>query len=110
MKMAKLLAFLIALFISTGAYAKCDNCGTITDIKTVEIGPDGKCMLSKISMSPEQIENQLVRIHQRNPKLVVYIRADKSVAFDHVAAILNRLERNGIDQISIRTTPPARAR
>lgn len=80
------------------------------DIKTVEIGPDGKCMLSKISMSPEQIENQLVRIHQRNPKLVVYIRADKSVAFDHVAAILNRLERNGIDQISLRTTPPARPR
>ena len=80
------------------------------DIKTVEIGPLGETMLSRIKMSPEQIENQLVKIHQRNPKLVVYIRADKAVAFDHVAALLNRLERNGIDQVSIRTTPPARTR
>jgi biopolymer transport protein ExbD len=59
-------------------------------------------------MSLEQISNQLVFEHGRNPKLLVYIRADENGLYKYVAAILNRLERAGIDQVSLRTEPTAR--
>lgn len=41
MKMAKLLAFTIVLSISTSAYAKCDSCGSVTGVKTVEVKGEG---------------------------------------------------------------------
>ncbi len=41
MKMAKLLALVIALFAATGAHAKCDNCGSVTGVKTVEVKGEG---------------------------------------------------------------------
>ena len=37
MKLTKILLLAGAVFISQGALAKCDNCGTVTDMKTVQI-------------------------------------------------------------------------
>ncbi len=37
MKMTKILLLAGAMFISQAALAKCDNCGTVTDMKTVQI-------------------------------------------------------------------------
>ena len=41
MKIAKLLTLVIALFAATGAHAKCDNCGSVTGVKIVEIKGEG---------------------------------------------------------------------
>jgi|GraSoiStandDraft_55_1057291.scaffolds.fasta_scaffold80849_3 biopolymer transport protein ExbD len=78
------------------------------DIRTVEVSPRGEYMVGGRRMSLEQISNQLVFEHGRNPKLLVYIRADENGLYKYVAAILNRLERAGIDQVSLRTEPTAR--
>ncbi len=32
---------LVLSFAATGAYAKCDNCGSVTDIKTIQIKGEG---------------------------------------------------------------------
>lgn len=37
MEMAKILLLATALFAAQGAAAKCDNCGTVTDMKTVQV-------------------------------------------------------------------------
>lgn len=37
MKMTKILLLAAALFASNGAMAKCNNCGTVTDTKTVQV-------------------------------------------------------------------------
>ncbi len=37
MKFTKILLLAGAVFISQGAAAKCDNCGTVTDMKTVQV-------------------------------------------------------------------------
>jgi len=37
MKLTKILLLAGAVFISQGAFAKCDNCGTVTDMKTVQV-------------------------------------------------------------------------
>ena len=78
------------------------------DIRTVEVSPRGDYMVGGRRMSLDQISNQLVFEHGRNPKLLVYIRADENGLYKYVAAILNRLERAGIDQVSLRTEPTAR--
>ncbi len=76
------------------------------DVRTVEVSPKGTYMMNGRSMNLDQISKQLSTEHDRNPKILVYIRADESGPYKHVAAILNRLERAKIDQVSLRTDPP----
>jgi biopolymer transport protein ExbD len=73
------------------------------DIRTVEISPQGVYMLGRNPRSPDQIEAELRKAFQANPRLLVYLRADENCLHKQVAEILRRLERIGIDRISIRT-------
>ncbi|MEP7156853.1 MAG: glycine zipper 2TM domain-containing protein [Betaproteobacteria bacterium] len=41
MKMTKILLLAATLFAANGAMAKCDNCGSVTDMKTVQIKGQG---------------------------------------------------------------------
>ena len=41
MKMIKILALAIALFAANVAFAKCDNCGSVTGVKTIEVKGEG---------------------------------------------------------------------
>jgi biopolymer transport protein ExbD len=75
------------------------------DIRTVEVNPYGQYMMNKQWQTLEQISGALIGEYRRNPKLLVYIRADETGPFKHVAAILYQLERGGVSQVSIRTTP-----
>src|SRR5215469_2801023 len=47
------------------------------DIRTVEINSKGEYMLERQKMSLDQIEKNLIKDHNANPNLVVYIRADE---------------------------------
>ncbi len=76
-----------------------------SDIKTVDISPQGNYLLSSRPMSLKQLERELVDAHHANPRMVVYIRYDESGPYKHLAALLNRLEVRNITQISLRTTP-----
>ena len=73
------------------------------DIQTIEISPQGRYMLGKLLMTPDQIEAALKQAFHKNPRLLVYLRADENCLHKQVAEILKRLERIGIDRISIRT-------
>jgi len=76
------------------------------DIQTVEVSPQGVYMLGRTVTSLDDIERRLVYAFRTNPDLLVYIRADGEGAFKHVAAILDRCERNGISRVSLRTETP----
>ena len=75
------------------------------DLRTVEIDARGNFMLNRRRMLPQQIEQELLRVYQSNPNLVVYIRADKNGRIEPFAEIINRCIRNGITKISFRTEP-----
>ena len=45
---------------------------------------------------------------RRNARLVVDIRGDENAAYKHVAAIFDRLERAGVENVALRTQPPRR--
>jgi biopolymer transport protein ExbD len=75
------------------------------DVKTVEVNTQGQYMLGGRNLSLDEISSFLISEHRRNPKMLVYIRAHEDGPYKHVAAVLNRLELAGIDQVSLRTTP-----
>lgn len=78
------------------------------DIRTVEISPQGVYKYGRHVMRLEQIEAQLAQDFRFNPNLVVYIRADENGAYKHVAAMIDRCQRNGITRFSLRTEPVKR--
>ena len=78
------------------------------NIRTVEVDARGSYMMAKRPMTLDQIIFSLNYDRSKNPQILVYIRADETGPYRHVAAILNRLEAAGIDQVSLRTEPPGR--
>lgn len=74
-----------------------------SDIQIVEVSPQGTYMLNGKRQDLDQIEGILVKTSQQNPNMVVHIRADEDGPYKLVAGILNRLERNGITRVSLRT-------
>jgi len=75
------------------------------DVKTIEIDPRGQLMIGGKPTDLNQIGATLAAEHKRNPKLIVYIRADENAITKHLAGVLNKVELAGIDQVSVRTTP-----
>ena len=78
------------------------------NVRTVEVDLVGNYMMAKRPMPLDQIINQLKLDWSRNPKILVYIRADERGSLRHTTAILYQLELAGIDQVSIRTDPSSR--
>lgn len=78
------------------------------DIRTVEVSSSGAYMLGRQWLNLDQLSTQLIREYKRNPRLMVDIRADENGKYKFVAAVLNRLEQAGIDQVSLRTEPRGR--
>ena len=78
------------------------------DVKTIEISPTGQFMMGGKWMELGHIGAALAAEHKRNPKLIVYVRADENAITKHLAAVLNQVESAGIDQVSVRTTPRSR--
>ena len=44
MKMTKVLLLAAALFVANNAFAACNNCGTVTNVKTVQVKGEGTGM------------------------------------------------------------------
>ena len=76
------------------------------DIKTLEINSKGMMMLGGQHMDISMIERELAAAHQRNPNLLVYIRADENSINKYLSDVIDRCQRNGITKFSLRTTPP----
>jgi len=75
------------------------------DIRTVEISQFGLMKLGGQTMNEARIEQALLEVHRKNPKLVVNIRADKRAPWDNVAKIMNICLKNGITRVAPQTAP-----
>jgi biopolymer transport protein ExbD len=75
------------------------------DIRTVEISATGVMMLGGRRMEITQIERELAAAHQRNPNLLVYIRADENSQNKYLYDVIDRCQRNQISKFSLRTAP-----
>ena len=75
------------------------------DIRTVEISKDGIYRLDKKTLSPDQIEAELVRFHRSNPNMIVDIRADKNGILELTMEILKRCKKNNFSLVAFETAP-----
>ena len=76
-----------------------------SDIRVIEISPQGQYMFGGKYMSVDQIAAIVISDFRRNPRLMVDVRADENVPYKHVMAIVDRLANAGIEQYSLRTHP-----
>ena len=76
------------------------------DVRTVEVGKGGMYTLGGRPITLGRLERELVRDYRANPNLIVNIRGDKREIYDHVYAVLELCDRNGITRISLRGEPP----
>lgn len=77
------------------------------DIRTIDVSPQGWYKFrNQVYSVPEDIASVLRAEQQRNPNLVVAIRADGEGLYKHVARMLDRLEQVGVANVSLRTEPP----
>ncbi len=77
-----------------------------SDLVTVEVTSASKFLLHGKPVKLDQLEQELIRLHRGNPKLVVFIRADQMGYNKDTYAVIDRCQRNGITRFSLRTEPP----
>jgi biopolymer transport protein ExbD len=77
-----------------------------SDIRTVEITPQGLYSLDKKRLTLDQLEAALVAANKANPNTVVNIRADENGKNKDLYAVIDRCQRNGLTRFSLRTEPP----
>ena len=77
-----------------------------SDIRTVEISPQGVFALDRRRLKIDQVVAQLAQDFRRNPNLVIYVRADENSRMKDFVALTDGCTRNGISRYSIRTEPP----
>ena len=75
------------------------------DIRTVEISATGVMTLGTRRMDINQIERELAAAYQKNPNLLVYIRADENSQNKYLYDVIDRCQRNKITKFSLRTAP-----
>jgi biopolymer transport protein ExbD len=74
------------------------------DVRRVEITPNGAYWLRGQRLSLAQLEGELILAHRRDPKLIVYIAADKRSAWDSGMAVIDVCQRNKI-QLALKSAP-----
>ncbi len=83
--------------------------GDVKDIVTAEVSPDGTYFFRGRRVGTAQaLERELVAEFQRNPSMIVRIRADRDGKFLYPAEILDLCRRNGITRFDIATEMPRR--
>ena len=78
------------------------------DVRVVEIDPRGIFYLDRQRISLDQLEANLVRDFQNNPRLVIRVRADKDGKNEQTFAVIDRCRKHGITRIDLQTAPPGR--
>jgi len=72
------------------------------DVKVVEVTADGAYRLDGAPSTLGAIEQVLALEHQRNPRMVVAVRADRRVVWEAVAEVFDLCQRHGITRIDPR--------
>jgi biopolymer transport protein ExbD len=75
------------------------------DIRSVDITAQGTYAINRRPMQLNQVIAELVQVHNANPNLVVFIRADGNGHTKDLAALLDACVHNNITRYSLRETP-----
>ena len=71
----------------------------------ITINKNRETFISKKKFDIETLNNKLVEIKKVNPKIQVYIRADKTVTYDVLMKVMKQIISGGITNVSLITLP-----
>lgn len=74
------------------------------DFRTLEVNAQGFYVMDRQRLTLPQIEQRLVREHQANPNLSIFIRADRTTPWDMVYQVTDMCANHGIT-VSLRSEP-----
>jgi len=80
------------------------------EVRTIEISPDGKYVMKGRSYAFADLERELATQFRADPKLAVYIRADKTQSYENIFNLLELCRKLNIKKIDVGATPPKRTR
>jgi biopolymer transport protein ExbD len=78
------------------------------ELRTVEITPDGFYALKGRKMNARELEPVLAQEFEGNPKLALYIRADRREAWEKIITLLDICQRHNIKRLGFGTKEPRR--
>ncbi|MFH1076735.1 MAG: protein TolR [Pseudomonadota bacterium] len=62
--------------------------------------------LNDYTIGIEELQAKLQKIRESRPDLVVYLRADKEVAYGFVVKVMSEIKNAGIEKVGMVTEPP----
>ena len=80
------------------------------NIRTIDISQRGEYKFRNMLSTPDQIAATLKNEQARNQNLIVYIRGDLEGPLKFSTTMMDRLEKAGVVNISMRTEPPGAKR
>lgn len=76
-----------------------------TKAVVISVNPQGEIFLDKVAVSLENFEQKIQMLKQERNSLALNLNADEHVAYGTVAQLLAKIERVGVDKLSVITVP-----
>ena len=74
---------------------------------TVALDPQGRYYFGDEPLDPAAFTARIIEAARENPQVEVQLRADKSVAYGHVAELIGIVQKAGLSRIGFVAEPPA---
>ena len=78
---------------------------------TITLGKDGELAVDADRVTPQTFPSLLAdRLHGNEDNTLVVVRADRGVAYEHVAEVLNQVRDAGAKRMAVAATPKTEGR
>jgi biopolymer transport protein TolR len=79
--------------------------GTIKKPMVVSLSPDGKLYIRDEEVTPQTLVSRLMEIKSQEGDGVVYVRADRKIAYGDVMELLGKVGESGFSRVSLLSQP-----
>ena len=82
--------------------------GDASDAIAISIAPDGTLQLNQKTLNAAELKSKLQELGRDHPERELQLRADQSVPYGQVAALIDWAQSAGLNRIAFVTEAPAR--
>jgi biopolymer transport protein TolR len=75
----------------------------------VSVTKERKIYVDKDEVGENQLESAMKRLHDRNPNVTIYLRADQGIPYGTVVHVMDAVKQAGIDKLGMVTEPDRRS-
>jgi biopolymer transport protein TolR len=75
----------------------------------VSVTKEHKIYVDKEEVGAERLESAMKTLHDRNPNVTIYLRADQGIPYGLVVRVMDAVKKVGIDKLGMVTEPDRRS-